>query len=133
MGAWFKAGSWTIDIAPPWSAKDVGHCVEITQPEGTGALHISAARKQDRHVADPDLHGIAVDALPIDTPVESVSLGDFQGVAGEYTDWNGNAYWKKWWLSSGALLLHVTYTCPRGDEDIEAEEVERILSGLGTR
>ncbi|PYK96417.1 MAG: hypothetical protein DME32_17705 [Verrucomicrobia bacterium] len=133
MGVQFEAASWTIDIIPPWSAKDVGQCVEITQPEGTGALHISAARKQAGGVADPDLHGVAADALPTDTPVESVSLGDFRGVAGEYTDWNGNAYWKKWWLSSGALLLHVTYTCGRGDEDIEADDVERILSGLGRR
>ena len=39
MGVQFEAASWTIDIIPPWSAKDVGQCVEITQPEGTGALH----------------------------------------------------------------------------------------------
>jgi hypothetical protein len=134
MGAAFRASSWEVDVAPPWTAKDVGHCVEITQqPAGAGGLHISTARKRSGHVAESELRSMALDALPADTPVESVSFGDFRGLAGDYVDWGSSAYWKKWWLFSGPVLLHATYTCSRGDEEIEADDVERILSSLATR
>ena len=112
--------------------RDVGDCVEITQPEGTGALHISAARKQS-DVADADLREFAEAELPSNTPVEPVSVGDFSGVTAEYVDWSTSAFWKKWWIRVGSLMLYVTYTCSRGDEEIEEDDVQRILSSLATR
>ena len=132
MGAPFRANSWEISVDPPWTAKEVGHCVEIIQPGGVGGLHISTARKRSGQVADSELRNMAFDALPADTPLESVSFGDFRGVGGEYVDWGRGDYWKKWWLCSGSVLLHATYTCSRGDEEPELHDVERILSSLKT-
>jgi hypothetical protein len=31
------------------------------------------------------------------------------------------------------LMLYITYTCTRGDEHIEEDDVERILSSLAVR
>jgi len=128
----FRSQSWAVDVPPPWTAHDVEHCIEITRPEGTGALHISAARKQSP-VADPDLRAFAEEEVPSGTSLESASAGDFVGVRAEYVDWRDSRFWKKWWLRSGSLMLYVTYTCARGDEHIEEDDVERILSSLATR
>jgi hypothetical protein len=127
----FRAGSWKVDVRSPWIARDVDRCVEITQPEGTGALHISAARKES-DVVDPDLREFASSEIPSGIAVEATAAGNFTGVTAEYVDWNTTAYWKKWWLRSGSLMLYVTYTCRRGDEEIEADDVEQMVSTLAT-
>jgi hypothetical protein len=119
-------------MPPPWTAHDVGDCIEITLPEGAGALHISAARKQAA-VADPDLHEFAEEELPSGSSLEPASAGDFVGVSAEYVDWSDTRFWKKWWLRTGPLMLYITYTCTRGDEHIEEDDVERILSSLAVR
>src|SRR5205823_3370651 len=54
MVATFQSSWWQIAVPPPWKAEECEECVEITQPEGTGALHISGARKLDGPVLDPE-------------------------------------------------------------------------------
>ena len=135
MNQRFHAGLWTVDIFASWTAQDVGHCIEITRPGGVGALHVSSARKWSVSGPDADLYQSAATALPTNTPVEPVSLGAFAGVTADFVDWNASTarYWKKWWLRSGAVLLHITYTCRYGNEEVEAAEVDRMLLTLSTR
>lgn len=82
----FQGVLWQITVTPPWRAVDTEHCVEITQPEGAGALHISGARKTVGLALDEDPFSGLKGEIPLDTEVRSVRLGDFKGYCAEYID-----------------------------------------------
>ena len=133
MRSTFQSPLWQISVPRPWRAEDCEHCVEITQPEGAGALHISGALKQDGDVLDDETRAQLQQDCPTDTEFERVRFGDFSGYGGDYVDWSESAYWKKWFLRSGRVLLFITYNCKRGDEELEMAQVGQILSSLECR
>ena len=126
----FQSLLWRISVPLPWKAQDCEHCVEFTQPEGAGALHISGARKKDGDVLDEETRAQLQQNCPADIDVEPVRFGDFIGYGGEYVDWNDGDFWKKWFVRSGRVLLFITYYCKRGDEESEMAQVLQILSSL---
>ena len=126
----FQSVLWQIAVDPPWKAKQTEHCVEINQPEGIGALHISGSQKRNGFVADDDTLGALKDEIPVDTECNSIQLGDFKGHYAEYVDWSTNCNWKKWIVGCQKVLIFATYHCKRGDEDLEANQVSNILKSL---
>jgi hypothetical protein len=126
----YQSTLWQLMVLPPWRAQKVEQCVEITQPEGTGALHISEARKQKGVVSESDLRSTAAKDLAQEEELLACSVGGFTGLSASYADWHTDIFWKKWWLRSGAVMLYVTYNCSRGDEEFELEQAETLLAGL---
>jgi hypothetical protein len=126
----FQTNSWALEVPSPWRIADAEHCAEITQPEGTGALHISSYRNREGRVTDSE----TLDKLKADCPeytdIHEVRCGDFTGYWAEYHDWHSDAYWRKWILYCGRVLLFVSYTCKRGEEDFEAGEAAELLKRL---
>lgn len=121
---------WEMKVQPPWRVTDCGYCLEITQPEGVGGLHISSARKLAGWVAEEELCSKIRADCPVDTDCEKLHCGDFSGYTAEYVDWHTNAYWRIWLLSCRQDMLHVTYTCDRGDEELELPDISVLLSTL---
>lgn len=126
----YQSTLWQLTVLPPWRAQKVEQSVEITQPEGTGALHISEARKQDGVVSESDLRSTAAKDLPQDVELLACSFGGFTGLSASYAALHTGIFWKKWWLRSGAVMLYVTYNCSRGDEEYELDQAEALLAGL---
>jgi len=54
MFSTFQTTLWQIGVPLTWKAQACNDCVEFTQPEGVGALHISGARKTDGPVLDAE-------------------------------------------------------------------------------
>jgi hypothetical protein len=133
MRSTFHSSLWQLAIPRPWRAQEFEECVEITQPEGIGALHISGAVKQDGTVSDSETRAQLERDCPEGTDIEPARFGDFIGFGGEYVDWNASAFWKRWFVASGRVLLFVTYNCKRGDEHLELPQVCQILSSLQLR
>lgn len=133
MRSIFHSSLWQIAVTRLWRARDVDECVEITQPEGVGAIHISSALKRDGKVLDSEMRLNLQQQCPGDTDLEPDQFGDFIGYGGEYVDWNDSIFWKKWIVASGRVLLFITYNCKRGEEHLELPEVAQILSSLQLR
>jgi len=133
MAAAFQSTWWQIAVPLPWAANEFEECVEITQPDGIGALHISSARKLDGSVLQAEALSQLQENCPDGAQTESVRCGDFAGYVADYVDWTGDAYWKKWFLACGQVLLFISYTCKRGDEDLETSQASELLSSLRCR
>jgi hypothetical protein len=126
----FQTTSWALEVPSPWRITDAEHCAEVTQPEGIGALHISSYRKQEGRVTDSEaLNRLKADC-PDETDMHESRCGDFAGYWADYQDWHADAYWRKWILYCRSVLLFVSYTCKRGDKDLEADEVAKLLKRL---
>ncbi|MBC8038410.1 MAG: hypothetical protein H7X89_14450 [Rhizobiales bacterium] len=130
MNPAFKNLVWDVTVRPPWRATDCENCIEFTQPEGTGALHVSNARKKAGTVDDGELVAKIKNECPEGTDIEQVRCGDFAGYVAEYTDWHADAFWKTWFVACRQDLLFITYTCKRGEEALEMEDVSILLRSL---
>ena len=130
MSLTFQSVWWQISVPLPWRARDSEHCVEITQPKGAGALHISAARKNTGIISQHETLSQLKGDCPEYIEPEQVRCGDFEGFSVDYVNWNESAYWKKWFVASENTLLFISYTCKQGEENLEVEQVEALLSSL---
>ena len=86
--------------------------------------------KKDGSVADEELIAKIKTECPEDTDIERVRCGDFAGYVAEYVDWHADAFWKKWFVACRRDLLFVTYTCKRGEEELEVADASALLSSL---
>jgi hypothetical protein len=129
----FKNRVWELDALPPWRVEDCEHCIEITQPEGTGALHISSARKKEGVIAESETLARLQGDCPEDTDSRKVRCGDFSGYVAEYVDWHTDKFWRKWFVACRKDLLYITYTCARGEEDLEVEQASTLLTSLRSK
>ena len=133
MNPVFKNRVWELVVLPPWRAQDCEHCIEFTQPEGTGALHISSARKLDGAVLDAETLEELKGDCPDGTDFKKVRCGDFTGYIAEYVDWHTGNFWRKWFVACRQDLLFVTYTCKRGEEELEVEQASSMLASLRSK
>jgi len=129
----FEGRTWSLEIPPPWRATQSEGIIQISQPEGVGALHISFARKRGGPVSKEEILEQIGATAPVGTDVETSVLGEFSGQSAEYVDWHTDHFWKRWFVSNRSDLLFITYTCQRGDEDLEIPGVLDLLATLRTR
>jgi hypothetical protein len=129
----FERRPWELSMNAPWRAISVDGTIEITQPEGLGAVHISNARKREGFVSAEEILAQISSTAPADSEFCPATLGDFKGKSVEYVDWHGDRYWKRWFVACRMDLVVITYTCRRGDEEMEIEDVEALLSSLRSK
>lgn len=129
----FESTLWQIGVPHPWKAEGRENCVEFTEPEGVGALHISGARKTGGPVLDTEALSQLRENCPREARADSVTCGDFSGYAAAFIDEGDGHYWKKWFLYCRRVLLFVTYNCRRGEEEFEVQAVSGLLSTLRCR
>jgi len=123
------AGSrnWHLNLESNWQAEDSDECMTLFRPDGAGALQISAAIKDDGEVSEEELNEFIADCLGTGE-FPRVRLGAFLGRCTEYVA--EETYWLKWCVSTGRLVLFVTYTCGFRDKDQERSDVGAMLSTL---
>jgi len=121
---------WQIEIPPPWKAEEFEECVEFTQPEGVGALHISGSQKMDAPLLQSEVLTQLRENCPKNVEVRMVQCGNFTGYATEYINQNKGTYWKTWFIAYRQVLLYVTYNCKAGEEALETPQATALLSSL---
>src|SRR4051812_15921468 len=107
MNPVFKNRVWELEVLPPWRVEDCEHCIEITQPEGMGAMHISSARKKEGTVSESETYAQLQSDCPDGTDFQKVRCGDFAGYVAEYVDWHTDKFWKKWFVARRQDLLYI--------------------------
>jgi len=120
--------SWTLDLAPGWVAEPEEQCVTITHPDGVGALQVSAHRRKGSPLSREDiLEATELEPEALKHLAEQ-KWGAFRGFQLVYSD--GEAFWRKWWLANGNVLLFVTYNCEMAHEDDELGAVNAMVQSL---
>lgn len=79
MNPVFKHRVWELEVLSPWRVEDCEHCIEITQPEGTGAMHISSARKKEGTVTEAETLAQLKKDCPDGTDFTKTRCGDSTG------------------------------------------------------
>jgi len=123
----YETETWSINLPDDWEEEHDDEGVTLFNPEGSGALEISAVER-DEPVDDGFLEYMAVEHLEAGAEPDEVEYGDFEGLEFSYDD-DGN-YWREWYLRADNLMLYVTYHCPVADEGREDDEVDAILETL---
>ena len=120
---------WQISLPDDWISDEDDGCTSIYHDKGVGMLEVSAVEQPDEIVPD-DLLSLASEHLDQGAKVETVELGDFDGIELNYVE--DDIYWREWYLKSGKLLLFVTYNCDTGDEEKEEGMLDVMLATLKT-
>lgn len=118
---------WSIDLPDAWEDEADDDGITLFDPEGSGALRISAVEREEE-IGDDFLDYMAAEHLEAGAEPEEVDCGDFDGLELSYGD--DDHYWREWYLRAGSVMLYVTYHCPLADEGREDDTVDAILETL---
>lgn len=118
---------WALNLLPHWDCQHEAECISMSRTDGVGALQFSAYTKETavttddlREFADPGLTGLVSFA--------SVRLGQFSGIAHEYTA--DGMFHRRWYLLNENVMLFATYVCEVGEEFRELDDVNAMLATL---
>ena len=109
--------SWTLETVGPWVTSADGADAVIKRSEGVGTLQISTFPKRAGMVTANEAWSKVKDQIPSD-------------YTAEYLDGPAEAYCRVWLVESVRDVLFITYSCPRGSEWRELDEVEALLRTL---
>lgn len=130
-------GSFSLEIPPTWQFEDGSDVVTLYNPDGVGALTVSAARRLSPGEATFEVaKGIAAGfarqrqwAIP-DHELKSCIIGEAPAVSFEYADSSGD-HWHLWAIVDTSRVATITYVAAAADDaDVERETREAIVSSL---
>jgi hypothetical protein len=95
--ALFKGNLWSIVLPPEWVGEHDEDCATIYNPDGAGALQISAYSKNG-DVTKEDLMGLANEYIPVGAKLTRIEVGQFSG----YSVAVGleGQFWQYWFCKS---------------------------------
>lgn len=122
----FKTNWWLLDADELWHISEDNGCVTLEKAGVSGALQLSVAEKENEEVSEDDLKEFA----ERETTAQLVPFRtqSFSGIQTEF--WNGDRFWKRWWLRKDTILLFVTYTVVSRAKPRQIEEIDAIVASL---
>lgn len=119
---------WSLAVPPEWWAEAEEDGILIGDQDGVGCIEISTLHKESGEFDSATVRRIAVDEA--DQPIEwrDVTLGDFQGVVGNYLE--ERVAIREWYVAAGAMLLFITYSCDEENQGMDDAAVDEILDTL---
>lgn len=121
-----------IEIPDDWGHRvepalgnDAGTVIRIQGPIAIGTLSIKS-------IDAPNI--VSAEALRNLTNVEASidlaweSWGEYSGYQFNYIE--DDTYFRHWWLARGRTILLISYDCDPALQEIEAEEVDKIVASI---
>ena len=124
----FKSAWWSVRLPDDWSGHQEERCATLRKTPPLGVLQVSAARKTEGPVTDDELRDFAADQVASGEQLRNVKYNSFSGFSSVYL--KNQLFWREWWLRSGCLMIYITYNVVQGRENIEAADLEKILTSL---
>jgi hypothetical protein len=119
---------------PNWSIETGGWSLDLSEGMLTlcpadvdAALQVSYFEKTTGTVTQQELQSLAENDLANVDPVPA-TCGEFTGYYGEFVE--GEAFCRKWFVSSGKSHLFVTYNCGVEHKERHIDVVDWMLSKL---
>jgi hypothetical protein len=119
---------WTMAIPPEWWADSEEDSILVGDRDDVGCIEISTLHKEAGVFDLQSVRDIAQSESEHPLDWQQVTLGDFVGVQGSYVE-EGTAV-REWYVSSGAMLLFMTYSCDEENRGMDDSAVDQILDTL---
>lgn len=125
-----ESSLWSFTLPDGWEVESDDDAVTCFDPDGPGALQLSALR-HDQPIDDKFLRHLAAEHLDAGAQTAKAECGEFSGFELGYDD--DEQFWREWYLRAGPVVLFVTYNCPLAAEGQEEGAVDAILDSLQVR
>lgn len=119
---------WTLAIPPEWWAEADQDTILVGDRDDVGCIEISTLHREEGEFAPQEVADIAAEEAEADVSWQKVSLGDFAGVCGAYTE--GEDAMREWYVASGSMLLFITYSCALDNAQMDDSAVDQLLDTL---
>ena len=119
---------WTLALPPEWWADSEEDSILVGDRDDVGCIEISTLHKEEGDFDQNSVTAIAQEESEQVLEWQPVTLGEFSGVSSRYVE--EEAAVREWYVSSGTLLLFITYSCDEENGGIDDAAVDEILDTL---
>jgi len=119
---------WTMALPPEWWADAEEDSILIGDRDGVGCIEISTLHKEQGEFSPAQVQEIAKAESGADKAWRKVKPGDFSGVESAFVE-EGAAI-REWYVSNGAMLLFITYSCEEENRGMDDSAVDELLDTL---
>ena len=119
---------WTLALPPEWWAESEEDSILVGDQDNVGCIEISTLHKEEGVFDRAAVQSIAQTQSEQPLDWESVTLGEFAGVSSSYVQEETAV--REWYVSHGALLLFITYSCAEENRDMADAAVDELLDTL---
>jgi len=119
---------WTLALPPEWWAESEEESILIGDQDDVGCIEISTLHKEHGIFERDTVLSIAQTESELPLDWKSVTLGEFVGVSSSYVQ--EETAMREWYVSNGALLLFITYSCAEENRGMDDAAVDELLDTL---
>ena len=119
---------WTMAIPPEWWADAEEDSILVGDRDEVGCIEISTMRKEEGDFEPGAAKDIAQTESAGPMEWQAVTLGEFQGYRSNYVEEDTAV--REWYVTHGALLLFITYSCDGENRGMDDAAVDEILDTL---
>ena len=119
---------WTLAIPPEWWAESEDDSILVGDQDDVGCIEISTLHKEHGIFEHGMVLSIAQTESEQSLHWKSVTLGEFAGVGSSYVQEETAV--REWYVSNGALLLFITYSCAEENGGMDDAAVDELLDTL---
>jgi hypothetical protein len=120
---WFS-----LELRAGWKAEQHPECITLTASPAGGSFQLSAARKEASPVNRAEVRQMASHDSKLMGKAFPVAMSTFKGLSVRYQ--HEGAFWRRFWLAQGHLLVFATYNGPPEFRATEEPAVEAMLGTL---
>jgi len=120
---WFS-----LELSAGWKAEQHTECVTLTTSPDGGSFQLSAARKEASPINRAEVREMASHDATLMGKAFPVAMSSFKGLSVRYQ--HEGAFWRRFWLAQGHLLVFATYNGPPESSVAEEPAVEAMLGTL---
>ena len=128
------AGWFTLEIPDGWAMETEDCVTQLRRPTGTGTLYLSGGRRAGgRQAGFGGAEFLARFLRSLGLGVEDAAIESQEGTGCRvyyYERRDPEALWRYWSVTDDETALLISYTCPPGDEDSEADDVDGIVRSV---
>ena len=119
---------WTMAIPPEWWADSEEDSILVGDQDEVGCIEISTLHREEGEFDQEMVREIAQTESEQPLAWQSVKLGEFVGVNSSYVQ-DATAV-REWYVSNGAMLLFITYSCAEENRGMDNAAVDELLDTL---
>lgn len=119
---------WTLALPPEWWADSEEDSILVGDRDDVGCIEISTLHKEEGDFDRGSVTAIAQEESEQVLQWLPATLGEFSGVSSRYVE--EDAAVREWYVSNGALLLFITYSCDKENGGMDDAAVDEILDTL---
>ncbi len=119
---------WTIAVPSEWWADQEDETILIGDRDDVGCIEITTLCKEKGKFDEAEVRDIANSDRQIPVNWELIGLNELEGLYGAYQEEESSI--REWYLSTGSLLLFISYSCELENEAMDDAAVNEILDTI---